>query len=327
MFEATINAVSKAYPQNGGVIALLGGKPSEMMEWARKNLPENSSVFLASANANPAHVVRGSTLSGAVIFNEETYANEVLLGSLKCALTTAAMLVEVLPVSLIHCAYDPTAEEPAETDEVTKCRAAMKIAGYESNVSRHDEEGMYFRYDTDDTTTKENGEKFYEINASLREVGYDIPDPQIEHDCISGTVLPIKSSHEEAAAQQPELDAVQILQQELSDVSESCDHWRRLALQFDKHRMEALWWLRRVIASPPLGDISSDTMSKITAFLVAAPQSGNEIRTQLIAELKREMLSSESLREMLSSESLREMAPSYQESVRRVLETAFKNLK
>ena len=240
MFEATINAVSKAYPQNGGVIALLGGKPSEMLEWARKNLPENSSVFLASANANPTHVVRGSTLSGAVIFNEETYANEVLLGSLKCALTTAAMLVEVLPVSLIHCAYDPTAEEPAETvDKVTDTPA-------------------------------------------------------------------------------PEMDAVQILQQELSDVSESCDHWRRLALQFDKHRMEALWWLRRVIASPTLGDTSSDTMSKITAFLVAAPQSGNEIRTQLIAELKREML---------SSESLREMAPSYQESVRRVLETAFKNLK
>lgn len=318
MFEATITEVAKAFPQHEGVIVLLGGKPSEMMAWARENIPPSASVFLPSAHANPAYAVRGSTLSGAVIFNAETYSNELLIASLKCSLSTAAMLVGVLPVSLIHCAYDPTAEEPVETDEVTKCRAAMKIAGYESNVSRHDDVGMYFRYDTDDTTAKENGEKFYEINEDLRAVGYEINDSQIEHDCISGTVLPVQAANEVADTPEPELDTVQILQQELADVSESCAHWRRLALQFDKHRMEALWWLRHVTGSATPGVVPPETVSKINEFLAAAPQSGNEIRTQLIAELRREML---------SSESLREMAPSYQESVRRVLVAAFNNLK
>ncbi len=44
----------------------------------------------------------------------------------------------------------------------------------------------YFRKDTDDSTTQENEQVYYEIAETLRNLGWDFIDAQIEHDCISG---------------------------------------------------------------------------------------------------------------------------------------------
>lgn len=48
-------------------------------------------------------------------------------------------------------------------------------------------EGDYFRYDiSPEGTEKENWSLYCDIQDDLREYGYEIIDPQIEHDCISG---------------------------------------------------------------------------------------------------------------------------------------------
>jgi hypothetical protein len=48
----------------------------------------------------------------------------------------------------------------------------------------------YFRYDTDDSTSKENWSVYCDIQDALEAVGWTIADPYIEHDCISGPLAP-----------------------------------------------------------------------------------------------------------------------------------------
>jgi hypothetical protein len=50
-------------------------------------------------------------------------------------------------------------------------------------------DGLYFRYDTEDSTQKENWDVYCDIQDTLREYGYILEDPYIEHDCISGNVV------------------------------------------------------------------------------------------------------------------------------------------
>ena len=45
---------------------------------------------------------------------------------------------------------------------------------------------LYFRYDTEDRTPKENWDIYIDFQEMLRVKGYEIKDPVIEHDCISG---------------------------------------------------------------------------------------------------------------------------------------------
>lgn len=57
------------------------------------------------------------------------------------------------------------------------------------------------------------------------------------------------------------------------------DAWRRLALQFDNHRMTAIWHLKAMLADP---DAAKDAAAK---FVQAAPLSGTEVLKQRIAEI------------------------------------------
>lgn len=51
------------------------------------------------------------------------------------------------------------------------------------------DDGLYLRYDTDDSTAKENWTQFCDIQDELKTKGYTLIDPYIEHDCITGTVV------------------------------------------------------------------------------------------------------------------------------------------
>lgn len=44
----------------------------------------------------------------------------------------------------------------------------------------------YLRYDTMDSTAKENFDVYCDIQEELRDYGFEIEDPYIEHDCITG---------------------------------------------------------------------------------------------------------------------------------------------
>lgn len=57
------------------------------------------------------------------------------------------------------------------------------------------------------------------------------------------------------------------------------ESWRRLALQFDQHRMQALWHLRAMVENP------RESRASVIEFLNAAPTDGNEVLTQRIAEI------------------------------------------
>ena len=213
MFEASCKAAAVAYPQNSAVVALVGGTPEEMMQWAKANL-DLSVVSCFIPAANPAYAVRGETFSGAVIFNEETYKIEDLVSSLKRSLTTAATLADCTVASLIHCAYAPGRQlvysesipptfelqasfgvSQAEIDDAPAFNVAeieLSAVGLSQYIKEEDG-SIYFRYDTDDNTVKENESKYFDISEDLRSVGYQIEDPQIEHDCISGTLIPLET--------------------------------------------------------------------------------------------------------------------------------------
>jgi hypothetical protein len=53
------------------------------------------------------------------------------------------------------------------------------------------ENEIYFRYDTEDSTGKENWTTYCYISEELASKGYTLTDLYIEHDCITGVVIPI----------------------------------------------------------------------------------------------------------------------------------------
>jgi hypothetical protein len=57
--------------------------------------------------------------------------------------------------------------------------------------------------------------------------------------------------------------------------------WRRLALQFDGHRMEALWHLKALINDPSHAE-------KAKAFLAAGPISGEVVLANRLAEMAKQ---------------------------------------
>ncbi len=54
------------------------------------------------------------------------------------------------------------------------------------------EDQFYFRVDTDDNTVKENEEYYYDICERLEQLGWKLEETCIEHDCISGTLIPME---------------------------------------------------------------------------------------------------------------------------------------
>jgi len=50
------------------------------------------------------------------------------------------------------------------------------------------EQGLWLRYDTDDSDPKEQWDNYIEVVEALKEVGFEFIDPLTEHDCISGDI-------------------------------------------------------------------------------------------------------------------------------------------
>ena len=75
--------------------------------------------------------------------------------------------------------------------------------------------------------------------------------------------------------------AIRELLAELAEETEGADNWRRLALQFDNHRMQALGHLKAILHP----DSSVDEYKAAELFLKAPPLDGEEVLAQRIAEL------------------------------------------
>ena len=74
---------------------------------------------------------------------------------------------------------------------------------------------------------------------------------------------------------------LQRLREELAEETEAAENWRRLALQFDNHRMQAIGHLKAV--TNPAAHFDKYKAAK--AFLSAAPLDGEEVLAQRIAAL------------------------------------------
>ena len=71
------------------------------------------------------------------------------------------------------------------------------------------------------------------------------------------------------------------LRAELAKETEAADNWRRLALQFDHHRLQALGHIKAVVNPWAV----FDAYKAAKAFLKAPPLDGEEVLAQRIAEL------------------------------------------
>lgn len=74
---------------------------------------------------------------------------------------------------------------------------------------------------------------------------------------------------------------IETLRSELAEEKEAADNWRRLALQFDNHRLQALWHLKRILHA----DSSVDEYKAAEQFLAAPPLDGEAVLAQRIAAL------------------------------------------
>ncbi|WP_323016389.1 hypothetical protein [Castellaniella sp.] len=78
---------------------------------------------------------------------------------------------------------------------------------------------------------------------------------------------------------------------------DSEDQWRRLALQFDGHRMQAIGWLKAAQAGLP----NTPTRAGICAFLAAPPLSGEQVLADRIAAMSQPAASAEPTDEMAAT--------------------------
>lgn len=74
---------------------------------------------------------------------------------------------------------------------------------------------------------------------------------------------------------------IETLRSELAEEKEAADNWRRLAMQFDNHRLQALWHLKRILHA----DSSADEYKAAEQFLAAPPLDGEAVLAQRIAAL------------------------------------------
>ena len=83
------------------------------------------------------------------------------------------------------------------------------------------------------------------------------------------------------AANQRQEQELQRLRDELAEETEAAENWRRLALQFDNHRMQAIGHLKAV-TNPAA---CFDKYKAAKAFLSAPPLGGEEVLAQRLAAL------------------------------------------
>jgi hypothetical protein len=102
----------------------------------------------------------------------------------------------------------------------------------------------------------------------------------------------LRSQHARIADLEAQLSAIahtaegataqtETLRAELADETEAADNWRRLALQFDHHRLQALGHLKAILHP----DSSVDEYKTAELFLKAPPLDGESVLAQRIAEL------------------------------------------
>ena len=112
-----------------------------------------------------------------------------------------------------------------------------------------------------------------------------------DHWCIQAAAE-LRSQHTRIAELEAQLSAIahtaegataqtETLLAELAEKTEAADNWRRLALQFDNHRMQALGHLKAVLHP----DSSVDEYKTAELFLKASPLDGESVLAQRIAKL------------------------------------------
>lgn len=189
MFETTIATLATVSGERPYIAVLCSTGWLNADIWARSNLDMQSVTVLWPAMFNRSTSVQPWPIAGAVFLDAEAFHSSdygVLLECLKPAAHSAGLS----PSSLVYIAYTENHE-----NLYYRMRKELVVIGLDSYLSFDSTDGsIYFRYDTDeaeDNPIKENESKYFDISEDLRSMGYEIKDPQIEHDCISGTITPI----------------------------------------------------------------------------------------------------------------------------------------
>jgi len=71
------------------------------------------------------------------------------------------------------------------------------------------------------------------------------------------------------------------LEKQVAEKQDLLTNWRNLALQYDRHRMNALWWLRSI-------KDGTATIEDIEEFLKSVPENGETIVKQYLDEVARQ---------------------------------------
>ena len=71
------------------------------------------------------------------------------------------------------------------------------------------------------------------------------------------------------------------LEKQVAEKQDLLTKWRNLALQYDRHRMNALWWLRSI-------KDGTATIKDIEKFLKSVPENGETIVKQYLDEVARQ---------------------------------------
>lgn len=107
---------------------------------------------------------------------------------------------------------------------------------------------------------------------------------------------PVACTRRKAAAELRRLHAeLQQHNAQLADETESASEWRRLALQFDGHRMQALSHLRLLTKHP------GDHCAAAVNFLASPPLSGEQVLADRLAQLSARQAAPDGLTQLLQS--------------------------
>ena len=132
------------------------------------------------------------------------------------------------------------------------------------------------------TKVQQTAPKVIYLNIGPDAEDYDFKDlldvTWCDHDATYGSIQYVRA---DLAATKSVAQDVEKLREELAEEIEATNNWRRLALQFDNHRMQALWHLKRILHA----DSSVDDYKAAEAFIVAPPLDGEAVLAQRIAEL------------------------------------------
>jgi hypothetical protein len=104
-------------------------------------------------------------------------------------------------------------------------------------------------------------------------------DIQLSQSAANALLADLKLASKTASWPNPHIEALGEAITEANEAPSAEDEWRRLALQFDGHRMTALGYLRAVLKDPAAHSAGA------TEFLNGPPLSGAEVLAERIAAL------------------------------------------